>query len=179
MYARVYCAFRRCITSENSSAELALMAPAIAINSVMPLVVFHREALIQQRDALRSVGTWYLAPFIPGFVLFVLGRYFQLHAPGRTLAWDHQIVILLAVVAALIFGIVWLLNAWGTERLQRKIDQLDALRWSRYFANKKGGTSVQFGPLWASVDRHHWLISWGLRCRPRMAANGQSIRNYQ
>jgi uncharacterized membrane protein YedE/YeeE len=97
-------------------------------NSGMPLVVFHREALIRQRDALRSVGTWALAPFIPGVVFMVLGRYFQSHAPGRTLAWDRQIIILSAVVVALILGIVWLLNAWGAERLQRKIDQLDGLR---------------------------------------------------
>lgn len=103
----------------------AEMLPA---NSGMPLVAFHREALIRQRDALRSVGTWALAPSIPGFVLMVLGRYFQSHAPGRTLAWDRQIIILSAVVGALIVGIVWLLNAWGAERLQRKIDKLDGLR---------------------------------------------------
>jgi hypothetical protein len=47
---------------------------------------------------------------------------------GRTLAWDRQIIILCAVIAALIFGIVWLLNAWGAERLQRKLDELDGLR---------------------------------------------------
>jgi hypothetical protein len=103
----------------------AEMLPA---GSGMPLVVFHRDALIRQRDALRSVGTWYLAPFIPGCVLWVLGRYFQFHAPGRTLAWDRQIIILCALIVALILGIVWLLNAWGAERLQRTIDQLDDLR---------------------------------------------------
>jgi hypothetical protein len=103
----------------------AEMLPA---NSGMPLVVFHREALIRQRDALRSVGTWYLAPFIPGLVLFVLGRYFQFHAPGRSLPWDRQIIILCAVIAVLISGIVWLLNVWGAERLQREIDHLDGLR---------------------------------------------------
>ncbi|MEJ0006454.1 MAG: hypothetical protein WDM77_08850 [Steroidobacteraceae bacterium] len=93
----------------------------------MPLVVFHREALIRQRDALRSVGTWGLAPFIPGFVLMVLGRYFQVHSLTRTLAWDRQIIIVCAVVAVLISGIVWLLNVWGAERLQREIDHLDGL----------------------------------------------------
>ena len=101
---------------------------ALPANSGMPLVAFHREELIRQRDALRSVATWYLAPFIPGCVLIVLGRYFQFHAPGRTMAWDHQIIVLTVVVMALIFGIVWLLNAWGAERVQRKIDQLDGLR---------------------------------------------------
>jgi hypothetical protein len=33
-----------------------------------------------------------------------------------------------AAVVALIFGMVWLLNAWGAERLQRRIDQLDSLQ---------------------------------------------------
>ncbi len=103
----------------------AEMLPA---NSGMSLVVFHREALIRQRDALRSVGTWYLAPFVPGLVLFVLGRYFQFHAPGRTLPWDRQIILLCAVIAVLISGIIWLLNVWGAERLQREIDHLDGLR---------------------------------------------------
>jgi hypothetical protein len=55
----------------------AEMLPA---HSGMPLLAFHRETLIRQRDLLRSVGTWYLAPFVPGFVLVVLGRYFQVHA---------------------------------------------------------------------------------------------------
>jgi hypothetical protein len=100
------------------------MLPA---NSGMSLVVFHREALIRQRDALRSVGTWYLAPFVPGLVLFVLGRYFQFHAPGRTLPWDRQIILLCAVIAVLISGIIWLLNVWGAVRLQREIDHLDGL----------------------------------------------------
>ena len=75
-----------------------------------------------------AVGVWYLAPFVPGCVLLVLGRYFQFHVPGRTLTWDHQIILMAAAVVALIFGIVWLLNAWGAERLQRRIDQLDSLR---------------------------------------------------
>jgi hypothetical protein len=94
----------------------------------MSVVVFHRVALIRQRDALRSVGTWYLAPFVPGLVLFVLGRYFQFHAPGRPLPWDRQIILLCAVIAVLISGINWLLNVCGAERLQREIDHLDGLR---------------------------------------------------
>jgi hypothetical protein len=39
-----------------------------------------------------------------------------------------QIILMAAAVVALIFGVVWLLNAWGAERLQRRIDQLDSLR---------------------------------------------------
>jgi Flp pilus assembly protein TadB len=103
-------------------------AQALTANSGMPLVDFHRAELMRQRDLAKSVGVWYLAPFVPGCVLLVLGRYFQFHVPGRTLTWDHQIILMAAAVVALIFGIVWLLNAWGAERLQRRIDQLDNLR---------------------------------------------------
>ncbi len=103
-------------------------AQALPADSGMPLVDFHREELIRQRDMLRSVGSWYLAPFVPGCVLITLGRYFQVHAHSRTLARDHQIIILGAVLVALVFGCVWLLNVWAAERLQNKIDQLDGLR---------------------------------------------------
>jgi hypothetical protein len=103
-------------------------AQALQEHSGQALVEAHRAELMRQRDLLKSVGVWYLAPFVPGTVLIMLGRYFQVHAPGRTLAWDHQIILNAAIVVALVFGIIWLLNAWGAERLQRRIDQLDSVR---------------------------------------------------
>jgi len=101
---------------------------ALPENSGMALVEFHRQELVRQRDAAKSVAWWYIAPVIPGAVMMSLGRYFQIHAPGRTLAWDHQIVILCSAIVALTFAIIWLLNAWAAERLQRRIDELDKLR---------------------------------------------------
>lgn len=103
-------------------------AASLPESSGMALLDFHRRELLRQRDAARSVARWYIAPLIPGIVMMTLGRYFQFHAPGRTLAWDHQIVILCSVIVALTFAIVWLLNAWAAERLQRRIDELDKLR---------------------------------------------------
>jgi hypothetical protein len=94
----------------------------------MPLIEFHRRELMRQRDAARSVGLWYIAPVIPGAVMMTLGRYFQFHAPGRTIAADHQIIILCTFIVALVFAVVWLLNVWAAERLQRRIDELDKLR---------------------------------------------------
>lgn len=105
-------------------------AKALEAHSGKPLVEAHRAELMRQRDLLKSVGAWYLAPFVPGSTLIMMGRYFQVHMPGRTLAWDHQIILMAAVMVALVFAIVWLLNAWGAERLQRRIDQLDRLRSS-------------------------------------------------
>lgn len=94
----------------------------------MALLEFHRQELLRQRNAAKSVAWWYIAPVTPGVAMMTLGRYFQFHAPGRTLAWDHQIVILCSVIVALTFAIIWLLNAWAAERLQRRIDELDKLR---------------------------------------------------
>ena len=106
----------------------ASAAAALPGSSGMTLLEFHRQELARQRDALKTVAWWYIAPVVPGAVMINLGRYFQYHAPGRTLAWDHQVIILCSVIVALTFAIIWLLNTWGAERLQRRIDELDALR---------------------------------------------------
>ena len=88
------------------------------------LVDFHRQQLIRQRDALRSVGLWYLAPFIPGMALLMMGRWFQSHAAHRTLAFDHLLILLTSGVTVLVFLAIWLLNLYGAKQLQRRIDEL-------------------------------------------------------
>ncbi len=92
------------------------------------LLEYHRRELSRQRDMLRAIGLWYLLPFVPGMVLIFLGRYFQLHTPGRTLARDHLAIVLGASIAALIFIIILLLNLWGAAKLQNRIHELDKLR---------------------------------------------------
>lgn len=88
------------------------------------LVDSYRRELIRQRDALRSIGRWYLAPFVPGMTLLLLGRWFQSHATRRPVALDHVIIALVGVIAALVFLVIWLLNQRGAERLQRRIEEL-------------------------------------------------------
>ena len=85
---------------------------------------FHRRELIRQRDALRSIAGWYLAPFIPGFVLIDLGGWFRPPPPHRTIAQDHIGVLIVTALTALVFLGVWLLNQRGAARLQRQIDEL-------------------------------------------------------
>jgi hypothetical protein len=92
------------------------------------LADFHRSELVRQRDALRSVASWYLAPFAPGMLLIMAGRWFQSHVPGRPLELDRLIIALCMVIVALVFFAVWLLNRLGAHRLQKEIDALDALR---------------------------------------------------
>jgi hypothetical protein len=86
----------------------------------------YREELRRQQSALRTVWLWYLAPFVPGFVLFTIGMGRLLeHALGnRRPLWPIAVVIV-AIVG--VFAGVWLLNLWGARRLQHQIDELDRL----------------------------------------------------
>ncbi|MEI9997181.1 MAG: hypothetical protein WDM91_21475 [Rhizomicrobium sp.] len=92
------------------------------------LLAFHREELVRQREMLRTVWLWYLAPFVPGMALILLARYFQLHTPGRSLAVDHLIIVFGAMIMALVFVIILLLNLWVAARLQNRIHELDRLK---------------------------------------------------
>lgn len=92
------------------------------------LLAFHREELVRQRDAVRTVWLWYLLPFLPGMALLMLGRYLQVHAPGRAIAEDHLIIVFVTIIMALVFVIILLLNLWGAARLQSRIQDLDKLR---------------------------------------------------
>jgi hypothetical protein len=89
------------------------------------IVAFRRQELARQRDALRSVGRWYLAPFIPGTALLMAGRWFQAHVPGRSLAVDHLAIAAGSAVVIVVFAAIWALNQLGARRLQREIDALD------------------------------------------------------
>lgn len=81
------------------------------------LLQFHRGELVRQRDALRSVWRWYIAPLVPGMVLFLCGRQVEI---GR---WQPGVFV---VAALLLVGVV-LLNHLAARRLQRQIDVLDGL----------------------------------------------------
>lgn len=92
------------------------------------LADFHRSELVRQHQAIRSAGVWYIAPTIPGMVMITLGRWFQHHAPGRTLEVDRTIIALCTIIVALALLVTWLIQRLGAHRLQKEIDDLDALR---------------------------------------------------
>lgn len=92
----------------------------------LELIAFIRHELVRQRDARTSAWLWYIAPFLPGMALTILGRWFQTHASWRPLARDHEIIIMSAAVVVLVLAGIWLLQIWVARRLQRKIDELDA-----------------------------------------------------
>ncbi len=91
-------------------------------------VEFHRQELQRQRDLLRGVWWWYLFPFVPGLIVFSLGR-FQEKEPNASTPPGEMVInfALGMIVPALIFAGIWWLNQWGANKLQRRIDALDAL----------------------------------------------------
>jgi hypothetical protein len=82
------------------------------------IVEHYRANLVRERDMLASVGSWYLAPFIPGFALFSTGQLIE----------SDQITLGSALLniglPAAIFAGIWLLNKNAARRLQRRIDAL-------------------------------------------------------
>jgi hypothetical protein len=96
--------------------------------SALALVDFHRRELERRRDLLRSAWHWYILPVVPGIALILLGRWYQIHVPGRPAGLDHLIIILGGIVAALIIAIVRLIQVLAAVTLQRQIDELDKLK---------------------------------------------------
>jgi hypothetical protein len=83
---------------------------------VLSCLEFHRSELVRQRDLLRSVWWWYLLPFVPGLLLISVGNSLEgwaLLAPG---------------FAAVTFVGIGLLNQRVARQLQRRLDDLDAVR---------------------------------------------------
>jgi hypothetical protein len=74
--------------------------------------------LERQRDALRSVALWYLAPFLPGLILFFVGVH--LAAPD---AQPLALAVPLGGMAGL-FGLIWAANLIAARALDRQIRNL-------------------------------------------------------
>ena len=82
-------------------------------------VEFHRRELVRQRDMLRSVWRWYIAPIVPGLAVFSAGS-----IPPHSPAWAYLWLALFFFVT--LGGIVWL-NRRAADRLDRQIAELDNL----------------------------------------------------
>lgn len=87
------------------------------------LIDFQRAEYVRQRNALKSVWLWYIGPVVPGLIVWFIAA--GVGMPGLT---PMRAIIGLggtALVAALVFGVIILLNLLGAARLQRMIDDLD------------------------------------------------------
>lgn len=83
-------------------------------------LVFHRSALLRQRDALNNAWAWYVLPFVPCAALFLAGV--GMERPDRLGA----VLGIGAAIAVFAVAVGWL-NRLAAGRMQREIDRLDQL----------------------------------------------------
>jgi hypothetical protein len=83
---------------------------------------YYRARLVREEHMLARVGRWYLAPFVPGLLLFLLG---QAKASGMGGSLVFLVVVALQL---LVFGGVWMLNRRAAAMLRDRIDRIDQVR---------------------------------------------------
>lgn len=88
------------------------------------LIDSYRRQLARQRDALNTIGKWYLAPFAPGIILMLIGIWFRAPKPGVPIERVHAGLLIWATVFVLSCGFIWWLNKRGARLLQKRIDEL-------------------------------------------------------
>jgi len=82
---------------------------------------FFRAELERQRDVVKNVWPWYLAPLVPGFVVLTAASVIaRPNSAGLATAG------LLDVVVAVLFLLIWKMNLRAARCLQRTIDDLNA-----------------------------------------------------
>ena len=82
---------------------------------------FYRAELERQRAVVSNVWSWYLAPLVPGFVVYTVGYAVSFPRPA---AWAG--LALMDVIVAALFFAVWKMNMRAARCLQRMIDELEA-----------------------------------------------------
>jgi Flp pilus assembly protein TadB len=86
---------------------------------------FHRRGLERQRDALRSIWSWYLGPLIPGLAVFIAGT--AIAAPIGPIGYRVLMAAVSLAVCGAAFWLVAGLNRRAARKLEAQIDQLKAL----------------------------------------------------
>lgn len=95
---------------------------------------FHREQLVRQRDALRRVWLWYLAPLVPGGILHWIAAGQADLAKGNLVAAVATSAVGILLMVLVFGGILWL-NLKAAKGLQAEIDNIDR------FNQDNGGTT--------------------------------------
>lgn len=80
---------------------------------------YYRARLVREEHMLARIGRWYLAPFVPGLVVFLAGlaRATELRSPAS--------FALLIAFQLSVFGGIWWLNRRAAAMLRAQIDRID------------------------------------------------------
>jgi hypothetical protein len=103
---------------------LAGAADQSGMDHAASLTDFHRAELLRQRTALASVWQWYLAPFVPGMLVFIGAVAFTPELDAPLMARLTLFATTAAPIAA-VFGLVAWLNARAVKALDKEIAALD------------------------------------------------------
>ncbi len=103
---------------------LAGASDAGGLDHAASLADFHRAELLRQRTALASVWKWYLAPFVPGMLVFIGAVAFTPEMDAPLMARLTLFAATAAPIAA-VFGLVAWLNARAVQALDVEIKALD------------------------------------------------------
>ncbi|MCW0196675.1 hypothetical protein [Sphingopyxis sp.] len=79
----------------------------------------YRARLMREEHLLANVGRWYLAPFLPGLLLFLAGLA-EARGVGNPLAFAMVLAFQI-----LVFGGIWLLNRHAAARIRAHIERID------------------------------------------------------
>jgi len=93
-------------------------------------VEFHRHELERQRDLLCSVWRWYLLPFVPGMVVFLIGLFQMTMQQPNAAAHPGRVIAVFSIAAigcAAVFIAIWKLNQWAARKIQQEIESLNVL----------------------------------------------------
>ena len=84
-------------------------------------VRLYRAELERQYEVVKGVWWWYLAPLVPGFVVYTIGYAVEFPRPG---AWTG-LAVMDGIVAGMFF-LIWRMNMRAARCLQRMIADLKA-----------------------------------------------------
>ena len=97
---------------------------AAGLDHAASLADFHRAELLRQRTVLASVWQWYLAPLVPGMLVFIGAVAFTPELDAPLIARLTLFATTLAPIAA-VFGLVAWLNVRAVRALDAEIAALD------------------------------------------------------
>jgi hypothetical protein len=83
---------------------------------------FYRAELERQLEALRSVWSWYLAPLVPGFVVYTIGHAVKVPRPA---SWAG--LALMNLMVAVLFVWIWRMNQKAARCCERMIEELNGV----------------------------------------------------
>ncbi len=98
--------------------RVSAKTPAPSSASTQDLLSFYRGELGRERDRLRDIARWYLAPVAPGIVLFPFGVY-------AALGISSLLVTAVTLVStALTYVIIVALHRRSAQRIARELESL-------------------------------------------------------